>query len=100
VSAIRPFVEADIPQVTHLHRTVWPGNPDGPNSFHDYFKGVFLDNPASDRSLPSLVYQENDGRIVGFDQVLPLSDDEMTPMLRPRGMKSGEPVVWISSKKS
>src|SRR5512147_69170 len=37
---------------------------------------------------------------VGFDQVLPPSDDEMTSTLSPLGVKLGEPVVWNSSKKS
>jgi hypothetical protein len=71
MSAIRPFAEQDIPQVTRLHRTVWPGNPDGLESFHAYFKRVFLENPASDDSLPSLVCQEDDGRIVGFIGIVP-----------------------------
>ena len=71
MSAIRPFIEDDIPQVARLHRRVWPGNLDGLDSFHDYFKHVFLENPASDGSLPSLVSREDDGRIVGFIGIVP-----------------------------
>ena len=38
--------------------------------------------------------------VVAFDQVVPPSDDETKPTLRPRGVKLGEPVVWNCSKKS
>jgi hypothetical protein len=72
---IRTFVEEDIPQVARLHRTVFgPGdrtNSSGLDSYHAYFTRVFLDNPARDDALSSLVYQEQDGSIVGFLGVVP-----------------------------
>lgn len=72
---IRPFVERDIPQVAHLHRTVFrPGSradSAGLDSYAAYFSRVFLDNPSRDAALPSLVYQDDDGRILGFLGVVP-----------------------------
>lgn len=69
---IRRFVEGDIPQVARLHRAAFRlGDSPGLGSYHDYFTRVFLENPAGDGPLPSLVYQENDGRIVGFVGLVP-----------------------------
>lgn len=72
---IRSFVEKDIPQVARLHRTVFgPGGRNGragPDAYQAYFTRVFLDNPSRDPMLPSLVYQEDDGSIVGFVGVVP-----------------------------
>jgi hypothetical protein len=66
---IRPFIAADIPQVVRLHKAMF--NPDetaddesGPSG--GYFTQVFLENPSRDSSLPSLVYEDEDGHIVGF----------------------------------
>lgn len=72
---IRTFVEADIPRVASLHRTVFktdnrPGGA-GLDAYHAYFTRVFLENPARDRELPSLVYEEADGTISGFLGVVP-----------------------------
>lgn len=72
---IRPFVEKDIPQVARLHWTAFrPGggsDPPGGDSYHAYFGRVFLDHPSPDSMLASLVYQEGDGKIVGFVGVVP-----------------------------
>ena len=72
---IRPFVEEDIPQVARLHRTVFRpgGRPDGAelDSYRAYFTRVFLDTPARDPRLSSLVYEEDGGRITGFVGVVP-----------------------------
>lgn len=55
-----------------LHRTVFRlGDTPGLGSYYDYFTRVFLDNPAGDGPLPSLVYQEDDGRIAGFVGIVP-----------------------------
>jgi hypothetical protein len=67
---IRPFVGDDASQVVHLHRIVF-GGADGAasatlDSYRKYFTRVFLDRPSRDAALPSLVYQEKDGRIIGF----------------------------------
>src|SRR5205807_8138589 len=75
MGGIRPFVDSDIPQVAHLHETVFrPASlvsRHGPDPYRDYFTRVFLENPSRDPSLPSLVYEEDDGRIVGFLGVVP-----------------------------
>jgi hypothetical protein len=74
VGTVRPFLEQDIPQVAHLHETVF--RPAGGESaqleaYHAYFTRVFLHNPSRQLSLPSLVHQEPDGRITGFLGVVP-----------------------------
>jgi hypothetical protein len=72
---IRAFVEGDIPRVARLHRAVFKtadrGDAVGLDSYHAYFTRVFLDNPTRDNALPSLVYEEDDERIVGFLGVVP-----------------------------
>jgi hypothetical protein len=71
-AAVRPFVEADIPQVAAVHRAAFR-RPDDPGLpvYRDYFLRTFLDNPAGDGPISSLVYQEGDGRIVGFVGLVP-----------------------------
>jgi hypothetical protein len=73
MAVIRPFVEEDIPQVTRLHRTVFPPRQAdaGSEPYRPYFARVFLDTPARVGGVHSLVYQEDDGRIVGFVGVVP-----------------------------
>ena len=69
---IRPFVEADIPQVARVHRAAFRLEPaPGLAAYHDYFTRVFLDNPAGEGPIPSLVYQDRDGRIAGFIGLVP-----------------------------
>lgn len=68
---IRGFVPGDIPQVARLHARVWP-NPDCTfDVYEDYFQRVFVDNPEADQSLPSLVSEDERGRIVAFIGVVP-----------------------------
>ena len=71
MSAIRPFVAGDIPQVARLHQKVWGGNADRSGAYSRYFTGVFLENPAGDGLLSSLVCEDNDRRIVGFLGIVP-----------------------------
>ena len=72
---IRPFVESDIPQVAELHRTVFRtaerGDAAMADAYRSYFMRVFLQSPSCDPALPSLVYEEDDGRISGFIGVVP-----------------------------
>src|SRR5262245_47665860 len=76
---IRPFVRDDIPQVTDLHRQVFGvrGNlarkpsPELIQAYADHFEEIFFRNPWYDEALPSLVYQEPKGRILGFLGVMP-----------------------------
>ena len=67
---VRPFVEADIPQVVDVHRAAF-GLPDHTSSGEhaEYFTRVFLD--GADRDITSLVFQDHDGRIAGFVGVVP-----------------------------
>jgi hypothetical protein len=75
MSHVRPFVEADIPQVARLHEQVFvPSGQSprsGPDQYRAHFSRVFLDNPSREAGLPSLVYEEDDGRVVGFLGVVP-----------------------------
>ena len=69
MAEIRAFTDEDIPQVARLHRRVFPRDDQGSaelDSYRDYFARVFFANPSRDAAIPSLVYQEADGRIVGF----------------------------------
>jgi hypothetical protein len=69
---IRPFAEADIPQVAHLHRTAFKlREAAGLESYREYFTRVFVDHAAGEGPLASLVYQEDDGRILGFLGLVP-----------------------------
>lgn len=76
MSGVRSFVkETDLPQVAHLHRLVFGRGPraapDELELYHEYFTEVFLNNPWRDDALPSLVYEDDDRRIIGFLGVMP-----------------------------
>jgi hypothetical protein len=62
-------VEQDIPQVARVHQAAFRLG-DSP-AYHDYFTRVFLQNPAGEGPLPSLVYEDSDGRVVGFVGIVP-----------------------------
>ena len=67
---VRPFVEADIAQVAEVHRAAFRrGNDTGAAEYTEYFTRVFLD--TADRGISSLVFQDHDGRIVGFVGIVP-----------------------------
>ena len=69
MGTVRRFTRDDIPRVAQLHREVFPPGPADhrdTTAYHAYFTSVFLQNPAGDGPLSSLVYEERDGRIVGF----------------------------------
>ena len=88
---IRAFIEADIPQVVRLHETIVEPEAAaraGQPPSNGYFTQVFLDNPSRDEALPSLVYEDDDGQIVGFLGVVPR-----------RMSMNGEPLkaaVWLN----
>lgn len=68
MGSIRAFAKKDASQLPCLHSRAFGGG----NGVSDaYFEAVFLDNPWFDGSIPSLVYEEDDGRIVGFLGVVP-----------------------------
>lgn len=69
-SWVRPFVEADIPQVAEVHRAAFRrGSATRLAEYRDYFTQVFLRD--HDRRFPSLVFQETDGRLTGFLGIVP-----------------------------
>src|SRR6185295_829474 len=70
-STIRRFVGTDIPEVARLHARVWPNPACTPSVYDDYFRRMFIGNPDADPALPSLVSEDESGRIVGFVGVVP-----------------------------
>lgn len=65
--SVRPFVEADIPQVaglywTYMRRRTGPTSPAVISLFHD----LYFVNPFTDPDFPSLVYDVADRGVVGF----------------------------------
>ena len=71
---VRRFEQRDIPLVVQLHRRVWRDaamNGLDLDAYHDYFMQVFVDNPALDAAMPSLVYEDEERRLVGFLGLVP-----------------------------
>lgn len=72
---VRPFTEDDIPQVANLHWRIFRPHETPSQQVQEryrwYFQRLFLNNPWCDANLPSLVYQEEQGNIVGFLGVMP-----------------------------
>ncbi|PYM98886.1 MAG: hypothetical protein DME07_21605 [Candidatus Rokuibacteriota bacterium] len=73
MSGVRPFVyETDLRQVADLHRLVFGrAQHRAPGQFDRYVGDIFLDNPWRDDELPSLVYEDDEKRIIGFLGVMP-----------------------------
>ena len=72
MNGIRPFRREDVPEVVELwlkvfHKTDQPA----PESLRAYFRETFFEGPWRDENLPSLVYEDEGSRIVGFLGVLP-----------------------------
>ena len=66
---VRRFTRDDIPRVAQLHKRSFRRAapiPATARTYSAYFNSVFLENPAGEGPLSSLVYEEDDGRIVGF----------------------------------
>jgi hypothetical protein len=67
VSAIRPVERDDLPQVVDVYeRAMRSGHPPAPPGLQAYFARTLLDQPWADPEIPSLVYEADDGRILGF----------------------------------
>jgi GNAT superfamily N-acetyltransferase len=67
VSPIRPLERADLPDVCGLfERVMRSGSPDPPPQLVGYFERTLLMHPWVDPDIPSLVYSDADGRIVGL----------------------------------
>src|SRR5262245_1899918 len=61
---IREFETRDIEQVANLHRNAFKLEIARPERYHAYFSERFLSSHSN--SLPSLVSESGDGRILGF----------------------------------
>jgi hypothetical protein len=71
MSSVRAFVQEDISQVVVLTwRFLQAENGSPPPSMESYFRELFFHSPFSEKALPSLVYQNEHGRVVGFLGIL------------------------------
>src|SRR5262249_31196560 len=75
---VRSFVKDDIPQVVDLfQRILLSEGPSfrklSPAALPNYFEQIFFNNPWYDEEISSLVYQESNGKIIGFLGVVPRS---------------------------
>jgi len=69
---VRPFVQNDIPQVAGLHWRVLHGKVGHPPpAAETYLEQLFFLSPWSDSTLPSFVYEDERGAVVGFQGVVP-----------------------------
>lgn len=72
MSPVRPFLENDIREVADLiWRVLHKRDGSSPSVFHSYLRQVFFHSPWYEEDLPSLVYQDPHGKIVGFLGVVP-----------------------------
>lgn len=64
--SIRPYEPADLPEVTNLYELAYrSGTRTAPPGLASYFERI-LDDPWADPEIPSLVYVDEEGAIVGF----------------------------------
>ncbi len=67
MTGIRAFERHDLRSVCELYEAVArSGAGAAPPPLLNYFERTFLDHPWQDSALPSLVYEDADGRLVGF----------------------------------
>jgi hypothetical protein len=66
MTRIRSFSERDLPAVASLYERVIRSGAAPPPELGQYFRRTFLDHPWVDPEIPSLVSEDDDGRIVGF----------------------------------
>ncbi len=71
-AGVRPLRRDDLSEVARLRQICFPFDPPpAPDSLEKDFAEVFLDNPWADSELPSLVYDDGQGRVIGFLGVVP-----------------------------
>jgi hypothetical protein len=67
MSRIRSLQPDDLPQVVALYRAYFAEpNVGDADELHTAFEQIFLGQPLSDPSIPSLVFEGSDGEILGF----------------------------------
>lgn len=65
--AVRPLAEADIPQVAELYWSYMRHQKgSAPPGLQPFLRELYFKNPFSDSAVPSLVYEDKSGKIVGF----------------------------------
>ena len=71
MSRVRAFIEDDIPQVVTLKWRFLHNCSGSPTpTMETYIRELFFRGPFSEKTLPSLVYENEHGRVVGFLGVL------------------------------
>ena len=69
---IRALVEGDVSRVADLvWKVLHEQQGSAPPSLRGYIDGLFLHNPWMDESINSLVFEDSEGKIVGFFGVIP-----------------------------
>ncbi len=69
---IRPATEEDLPGIVALYARVYPQRADSSLDRRSaYMRRLLWENPWRTKDLPSLVYEDDSGRISGFLGVLP-----------------------------
>lgn len=69
---IRALAEDDVPQVADLYERVFGGGGGSASpALRSYLEEIFCRHPWRDETLPSLVYEDGDGRIIGCLGVMP-----------------------------
>src|SRR2546422_11275069 len=72
MAKIRAFSPGDVSQVAALYLKVFQlQEPHDPRLLQHRFAHVYFENPWNDAQLPSLVYEEDSGKISGFLGVMP-----------------------------
>jgi hypothetical protein len=65
--SVRPLAEVDIPQVADLYWSYMRRrNGAAPLGLQPFLRELYFTNPFSDSAAPSLVYEDKNGRVVGF----------------------------------
>jgi hypothetical protein len=65
-------VEEDIPDVARIHVKIHDEADKEPSEgLKSYYREVFFHNPWCDSDFPSLVYRSKQGRVIGFQGVIP-----------------------------
>lgn len=71
IKPVRPFAKEDIPQVADMFQRLLLS--EGPSlralpatELPEYFEHTFFHHPWYDEAFPSLVYQESNGKVIGF----------------------------------